>query len=107
MYAVSYSMKFSPKKLARLILDSGMQKGELADKVNKRPQTVNGWITGKWTPPMEVIQQLSEIFGVDPLYFFNGDEEERSEWDMKMDLLKQKNPAQYKLIRDLIDNLLN
>ena len=31
MYAVSYSMKFSPKKLARLILDSGMQKGELAD----------------------------------------------------------------------------
>ena len=101
-----------PLKLRYLMGAKKIQNKELAALIGKTPQTVSGYInlTNPVQPPIEVLRKIAEVLDRTVEYLVSENDPAQppnDELGRLMQLLKQKNPAQYNLIRDLIDNLLN
>jgi len=67
------------ERVHKLLLEQGKMQKDLADYLNTRPSTVNGWKQGNRTPSTEMLIPISEFLGVSVEYLITGKESERKE----------------------------
>jgi repressor LexA len=80
--------KFKPEKLAGLRKKKGLSQEELAELVGVTRSTVAKWEIGNRVPKGDHLMKLSDVLGVPPSYFFEG--EEKPKWDKNAEYLKSK-----------------
>ena len=53
-----------PQKLTKLRAEKKMTQGEVAEKLNYTDKSVSKWERGESLPPIDVIKELSDLYGV-------------------------------------------
>lgn len=66
-----------PKNLAKLRLESNMTQNEVAEKLNYTDKSVSKWERGEAIPPIDVLKDLADLYGVS-LDYLVGDTENGS-----------------------------
>lgn len=63
---------FSTRLNEALAKRPDLNQREISRRLDRKPQVVNTWFTGKAFPGLETVDHLAEIFEIDPSYFFGG-----------------------------------
>ncbi len=65
------------KNIALLRVENKMTQGELADKLNYTDKSVSKWERGESIPPVDILKNIADIFGVSLDYLVSSDHDEK------------------------------
>lgn len=68
-------MDVFPIKLKRLRESHGLNRAELAEKLNVSAPTISNYESGKKTPNIDMLRTIADYFDVQPAYFLYEDED--------------------------------